>query len=117
MIRTNVTLTGTMPTIEIWDEARTPAAHRAVMAAAHMLAAKLWTTNIGSDRHLSARPINVEATCDAGARVTIETFGNTTAEREDVLGLMRAAIREMSGKQGRAFRPDGREIVVSIPER
>lgn len=123
MIRTNVTLTAprfssdppSIPTIEIWDERRTPEAHRAVMAAAHLLAAKLWTTNVAG-RHLAGRPITVEATCDAGAAVTVETLTHSAEEREEVLRLLRAAVAEASGKRGRAFRPDGREIVVSIPD-
>lgn len=123
MIRTNITLTAprfssepaTIPTIEVWDEARSPEAHRRVMTAAHLLAARLWTTNIAG-RHLMGRPVSVDTTCDAGAQVTVETLTRNPEEREEVLRLMRAAVAEMGGKRGRAFRPDGREIIVSILE-
>ncbi len=94
MIRTYIALTAppfttglsSVPTIQIWDESRTPEAHRAVMTHAHMLAAKLWSWNV------SDWTINVEATADAGAQVTIETLRGTDAERQTALERMDDAV-------------------------
>ena len=108
MIRTSVKLTSarfqsrapSIPTIEIWDEARTPEAHRRVMACAHLLAAILWRDN------LAGWAINVEATCDAGAAVTMETREDTAAERSRCLAAMRSAIEiGLSRRRPRVLAP------------
>lgn len=94
MIRTHITFTAprftsglaNVPTIQVWDERRTPEAHRAVMNCAHMLAANLWTKNG------SGWTIHVEATADAGAQVTIETLHGTDAERQSAIEHMDDAV-------------------------
>jgi hypothetical protein len=132
MIRTSVKLTAarfsaapaSIPTIEIWDEARSPEAHRRVMACAHLLAAILWRDN------LVGWPIAVEATCDAGAALTMETREDTAAERARCLGKMRAAVEIWRRAHDRSYmdptradapnvhyRADGSPVIVTIPAR
>lgn len=132
MIRTSVKLTAarfsaapaSIPTIEIWDEARSPEAHRRVMACAHLLAAILWRDN------LVGWAINVEATCDAGAALTMETREDTAAERAACLGKMRDAVEIWRRAHDRShmdparadapsvhFRADGSPVIVTIPAR
>lgn len=129
MIRAAVTLTAqpfssappTIPTIDVHDDERAPEAHRRAMSTAHILAAWLWSTN-DAGKHLMGRPISVETVGEAHARVIVETFTNAAEERDAVLGLMREAVARVAtatkpSRDGVAFRPDGRQIRVSIPGR
>lgn len=132
MIRTSVCLTSPrfssslsdIPTIELFDEARTPEAHRRVMAAAHLLAAILWRDNT------AGRPITVEATCDAGAIVTMETTEGTGAETMRALAAMREAVEISRRANDRShmdparrdaphvhYRADGSPVLVTVPTR
>lgn len=105
-----------IPTIEVHDDDRSLSAHRRVMAAAHVLAAWLWSTNA------AGRPIAVDATGQSVARITVETLTeNGAAEREEVLRLMREAIDRLRAESGPAtgtvYRPDGQAVRVTVPRR
>ena len=102
----------TIPSIDVTASAPAkrlvgPAEHNAVMQAAHLLAAAVWSRND------AGWPVAVESIGDAHARVTVETIEDSAEERAAVLAM----LRDVVAPKHLAYRPDGTAIVVSIPGR
>lgn len=103
-------LTPTIPSIDVTasapDKRRVgPEEHKAVMQAAHLYAAAIWSRN---DAGWS---VAVESIGDAHARITVETIDDSADERRAVLAM----LRDVVAPKHIAYRPDGTAIVVSIP--
>ena len=104
----------TIPTIDVTASAHDkrlvgPAEHNAVMQAAHLLAAAVWSRNEAG----WPVAVAVESIGDAHARVTVETIEDSAAERAAVLAMLRDVVTP----KHLAYRPDGTAIVVSVPGR
>lgn len=102
----------TIPAIDVTASAHDkrlvgPEEHKAVMQAAHLVAAAIWSRND------AGWWVAVEAIGDTHARVTVETIEDSDDERRAVLAMLRDVVTP----KHLAYRPDGTAIVVSIPGR
>lgn len=106
------TQTPSIPSIDVTADAPRkrlvgPEEHKATMAAAHALAARIWA------RNEAGWPVAVESLGTAHARITVETIDDDDAERRMVLKMLRDVVAPKS--EGVAYRPDGTAITVTIP--